>query len=69
MANQRQIIVKIAVAISDWRISGDYTRGLIEMASLVLGRDEQAIIAAARGILEEKLDKREIDERLKKLSQ
>lgn len=60
MNKQEQIIYKVASAIS-WDASSDYIRGLVEMASIALDRDEQTIIAAARAKLAGKLDQQEID--------
>ena len=63
MNKQEQIIYKVASAIS-WDASSDYIRGLVEMASIALDRDEQTIIATARAKLAGKLDQQEIDELL-----
>ena len=63
MTKQEQIIYKVASAIS-WGASSDYIRGLVEMASIALERDDQTIIEAARAKLAGRLDQQEIDELL-----
>lgn len=60
MRKQEQIIYKVASAIS-WDASSDYIRGLVEMASIALERDEQTIIEAARTKLASRLDQKKID--------
>lgn len=63
MTKQEQIIYKVASAIS-WGSSNDYIKGLVEMASIALGRDEQTIMEAARAKLASRLDQQEIDDLL-----